>query len=251
MLELNKIYCGDCLDLMREMPDKCVDLIVTSPPYNICVEYEGNDEYTLKKQKYVNPSSDIRSDEEYVAWLNLVIKECIRVSRYVCWNVQWLRSTRTHVASIHSNFDTNLKEVFIWKKQAAASINWKNGGLARGWEYVFMLGDENTCTFPYNNFPPNGYIPNIQNWVKKDISVDNHHARFPLVLPSYFISNFTKENDIVLDPFNGSGTSCIASRKLGRNYIGMDKEPIYVDQATKALLRVNNHKITDFFGVAP
>lgn len=246
-LKINSIYCGDCLPLLLKMPDKSVDLIVTSPPYNICVEYEGTDEYTLKKQKYLDPTCDIRTDAEYVAWLDNVITECLRVSRYVCWNVQWLRSTRTHIASIHNNFDINLKEVFIWKKQVAASINWKNGGLAKGWEYVFMMGDENTCTFPYNNFPANGYVPNIQNWVKKDGPKENHHARFPFVLPQYFIQNFTKEGDIVLEPFLGTGTTCAAAKVLNRNYIGIDISEEYCAIARKRVASVNNHRLKEWF----
>jgi site-specific DNA-methyltransferase (adenine-specific) len=242
----NNIYCGDCLSLMKDIPDKSIDLIVTSPPYNICVEYEGDDEYTLKKQKYLNPKCDVRTDEDYVQWLDDVIKECLRVSRYVCWNVQWLKSTRSHIASIHNNFDSNLKEVFIWKKQCAASINARSGGLCKGWEYVFMLGDNNLCTFNYNNFPENGYVPNIKTWTDKE-RVEDHRATFPLVLPEHFITNFTKDGDTVLDPFNGSGTTCKAARIHNRNYIGFDISQEYCDIARKRVESVNNRKLGEWF----
>jgi len=230
-LELNRIYCRDCLEGMREMSDKCVDLTVTSPPYNIGILYNGDNEYTLKKQKYVNTEDDVKIEQEYVKWLDAVLLECLRISRYVCWNVQFLRSTKTHIASIHENYRGNLKEIFIWKKQAVANINWKIGGLAKGWEYIFMLGADDKCTFPYNNFPSNGYVPNIQTWTLKDNANGEHHAMFPVVVPSYFISYFTKENDVVLDPFMGSGTTAVAAVRNGRQFIGFEKEQSYFDAA--------------------
>ena len=249
MLELNHIYQGDCLDLMQEMPDKCVDLIITSPPYNMGNKSLGYQPNSTVEQKHYDKYDDNKKEIEYILMLNNVITEGLRISRYVFWNVQFVRTTRNHIFTIQDEFKDNLKDIFIWKKQAVSSITAKNGGMGKGWEYIFMFGENNLSTFEYNNFPKNGYVPNIQEWFKSEY-FDNHHATFPIELPEYFIRFFTKEGDIVLDPFNGTGTTCKAAKINQRNFIGIDVSEEYCAIAERRLEKVNNRKITDFFGVS-
>ena len=163
MIPLNTIQCRDCLEGMRDIPDKIVDLVITSPPYNL------GDDYKLAKQpnstigqKHYGEYDDKRSPENYVIWLNEVLKESLRISRYVFWNVQFMRPTRDHILSIQNEFKDNLKDIFIWKKQCVSNINASKGGMGRGWEYIFAFGEDNSTNFKYNNFPSNGYVPNIQ-----------------------------------------------------------------------------------------
>jgi DNA modification methylase len=76
-----------------------------------------------------------------------------------------------------------------------------------------------------------------------------HPTQKPLKLMQWCLEKYTGEGMTVLDPFMGSGTTCVACKKLGRNFIGIEKEPAYVEIALKRLEKVNNHKITDYFGV--
>ncbi len=233
---------GDCLEVMKTIPDKSVDLVITSPPYNMGGVSLGYQPLSTVGQKHYGEYQDKRNDQEYVDWCMSVIKECLRVSRYVFWNVQFVRSTRGMILALQNTFEDKLKDIFIWEKQAVASIAAKDGGLAKGWEYVFMLGQDNLTTFNYNNFPKNGYVPNIKTWYKKE-TFKEHHATFTREMCYYFIENFTKEGDTVLDPFSGTGTTLVAAKELKRKSIGIDIDPNYykiaerrINQTTENLL---------------
>jgi site-specific DNA-methyltransferase (adenine-specific) len=214
-----------------------VDLVLTSPPYNMGKGKSlGYQPLSKVGQKFYGEYSDDKTDEQYCDWCIKVIRECLRVSRYVFWNVQFVRSTRGMILMIQNEFQNNLKDIFIWEKQAVSSITGKNGGMAKGWEYVFMFGQDNLSTFPYNNFPKNGYVPNIKTWYKKE-SFKEHHATFTQEMCVYFCEYFTKKGDTVLDPFMGTGTTGDACKELGRNFIGIEIDPTYFKIAEQ---RINN-----------
>lgn len=224
---VNKVIQGDCLEVMKKLPDKYVDLVVTSPPYNmgkVSLGYQPNS--TVGQSFYGENCDDNKNDSEYIKWCIEIINKCLRISNYVFWNVQFVRSTRNMVFELQSVFKNKIKDIFIWEKQAVASITSKKGGMAKGWEYIFMLGQDNLSTFTNNSFPENGYVPNIKTWYKKE-SFKEHHATFPIAMPSYFIKNFTKKDNIVLDPFLGTGTTALACVKLNRRFIGIEKEERY------------------------
>ena len=220
----------DCLEGMKQIENKSIDLVITSPPYNMGGKSLGYQPNSTVGQKHYGEYNDKKTDEEYIQWLNSVIKESLRISRYVFWNVQFVRSTRNHILTIQNKFKDNLKDIFIWKKQCVSNITAQEGGLGKGWEYIFMFGENNLSTFEYNNFPDNGYVPNIQEWFKLE-HFNDHHATFPLELPEYFIQYFTKENDIVYDPFMGSGMTARAAIKLNRKFSGTEIDQSYFDAA--------------------
>lgn len=109
--------------------------------------------------------------------------------------------------------------------------------MATGWEYVFIFGKDNNRNFENSNFPPNNYVPNIKTFYKKE-NFPEHHATFPQELPAYFIQYFSKEGEIIFDPFNGTGQTCVAAKKLNRSFIGCDISQKYCDIANQ-LLRQN------------
>ena len=220
------IYHGDCQDILPELPK--VDLVLTSPPYNMGNKSLGYQPNSKVGQKHYGEYDDNKDENEYVSWCSHIIQSCLGISRYVFWNVQYVRSTRNHIYDLQITYKNNIKDIFIWAKQSVSSITSKSGGLAKGWEYVFMMGENDLSTFPHNSFPNNGYVPNIQTWYKKQ-SFKEHHATFPIEMAAYFCNNFTKHNDIILDPFMGSGTTLVAAKQLGRKAIGIEIEETYCE----------------------
>ena len=243
---VNKIICGDCLEVMKDIPDKSVDLVLTSPPYNMGKGKSlGYQPLSTIGQKFYGDYADDKTDGEYIDWCISVIRECLRVSRYVFWNVQFTRSTRNMIFVLQQSFKNNLKDIFIWQKQSVTSITARDGGMAKGWEYVFMLGENNLSTFKYNNFPENGYVSNIATWYKKE-SFPEHHATFTVEMAKYFCEYFAKKSDLILDPFFGSGTTGVAAKLLGRQFIGIEISEKYCEIAQKRIDGTLVNKKLDF-----
>ena len=233
---INKIIQGDCLEVMKQMPDKCVDLVVTSPPYNTGNKSLGYHPNSITGDGFYDQYEDNKDAGEYTDWIISSISECLRVSKYVFWNMQMLSGNKETILDVLQHFRNNFKDIFIWQKQAVSQI--VKGRLAKGYEFVFMFGEDNNMTFESKNFPENSYVPNIKTWYKRE-SIPEHHATFPLDLPAYLVKNFTQPNDTVLDPFLGSGTTAVAAKQLGRNYIGIEISEKYCKIAEDRLRQEN------------
>ena len=209
MLELNKIYCGDCLEYMREMPDKCVDLVLTDPPYGI-----GFSNNPVRQEYKKNDYDETRPDSKH-------FKELFRVSnnQIIC-------------GGNYYNLPISRGWIFWYKHQPVDN-------LADG-ELIWTSFDRVVKCFDYP-------YTNVMQGNGSRTEARYHPNQKPLALMMWCLEKYSKEGMTVLDPFMGSGTTCVACKKLGRNYIGIEKEPAYIEIALKRLEKVNNHKITDFF----
>ena len=216
MLDLNQIYCGDCLDLMREMPDKSVDLVLTDPPYGIKLT---NEKLQTRKQ-CADPIDYGHFEWDMEAPDQIVFLEMFRVSKN------------------QIIFGGNYFALFpspcwiVWDKD--------NSGDFADAELAWTSFTTPTRIFKYRW---NGMIQ--QDMAHKEKR--EHPTQKPLPLMMWCLEKYSDEGMTVLDPFMGSGTTCVACKKLGRKYIGIDKEPAYVEIARKRIERANNHKLTDFW----
>lgn len=242
----NKIYNEDCLETMQRMNDNFVDVTVTSPPYNIG---KGRKNGKRKNILSYDTYDDNLSKENYYKVCTTWIKEMLRVTKYhVFFNIQELRGNKGIIKKIYENFSEQIKDVFIWAKTNPPS-NINDNGVSKGYEYIFCFSKDEPqkSTFNYANFSNyNGdYVKNI---IIKPVNVDKqvlketkqHNFAFPLWLPKYFINYFSKENDLIYDPFMGVGTTATASVILKRNYIGSEISKKYVDVANKRILKYKN-----------
>jgi site-specific DNA-methyltransferase (adenine-specific) len=267
-LELNQIYCGDCLDLMREMPDKSVDLTVTSPPYDNLREYKG---YAFDFEGIAKELFRITKGGGVVVWV--VGDATINGSE---------TGTSFRQALYFKEIGFNLHDTMIYEKLTPLPLNSQNR-YNQEFEFMFILSKNfpktsNVIQLPTknpgrkyrvcrNNETSNGggavntkdksftqnKTKNMGNiWGYIGVSGDQyerHPAAFPEELANDHILSWSNEGDLVLDPFSGSGTTAKMAKVNQRNFIGIDISQEYCDIAEKRLEKVNNHKITDFFGV--
>ena len=236
---ISKIINEDCLFVLPQIPNKSVKLVITSPPYNMGGKSLGYQPRSKISDKHYDIYDDDLDEKEYTDFLIKCIELCLLKADYVFWNIQFLKSTKNTIIDIQNRFRNNLKDIFIWHKQAISQIINKDTNqpvrMATGWEYVFIFGDDNSKSFDNVNFPKNNYVPNIKTWHKTE-SFQEHHAIFPIELPYYFIQYFSKPNDIILDPFIGVGTTAAAAKLLKRNFIGIDVSSNYCEIARKRVL---------------
>jgi len=224
------IYHGDCREIFPEIPK--VEICVTSPPYNMKGKSLGCHPGSKTGDAYYGEYKDNLSDYDYLSFISDVCHSCLSVSENVFWNMQMLSGNKGVFLSLLHSMAANLKDIFIWEKQAVAQV--AKGKMATGYEFVLCLGKDNSMIFNQDTFPKNNYVPNIQTWYKSE-SFPEHHATFPIDLPKYFIRHFTRKDGAVLDPFMGVGTTLRAAKDLGRKAIGIEIEEKYCEISAKRL----------------
>lgn len=238
--KLNKIYCKSSED-MSEIPDNSVNLMITSPPYNVGKEYDND-----------------LTVNEYAKLLENVFKETYRklaTGGRACINIANIG--RKPYIPLHSliidimlNIGYIMRGEIIWDKSASVggSCAWgswqsaSNPVLRDVHEYILVFCKESFSkkkvaekkdTITKDDFL--SWTKSIWTFPTESAKKIGHPAPFPIELPHRLINLYSYEKDVVLDPFVGSGTTCLAAIKNNRNYIGYDNVEEYVDLANKRL----------------
>lgn len=221
-MELNKIYNGDCLEIMKTFPDKSVDLIVTDPPYS-GLNSKSRGDGRFSQQEYHIEFDDM-SERAFLMFIRPIFQELYRVLKvgghmYVFTDWKQLRNMADQV------------ELASFK--IVGLICWDKGHFGTGAGYrsqgeyilVFSKGIPNTFN-----------LKNVGNVIKEKRESGKHPHQKPLRLLKTFIENSTSTLDcLVLDPFLGSGTTAVAAKQLGRNYIGIEISEKYCKIAEERL----------------
>jgi DNA modification methylase len=240
---VNKIVCADSLEYLKTLPDNCIDIIVTSPPYNFGLDYENH--------------NDTSHWNRYYDMLFKIFKECIRVLKYggrFVVNVQPLYSDYIPTHHIISSFFIQQKMIWkgeiIWEKnnyncKYCSWGSWKSPAspyLKYTWEFleVFCKG---SLKKPGSKENIDINEEEFKQWVvakwsiapERNMKEYGHPAMFPEQLVERVLKLFSYKNDIVLDPFNGAGTTTVAAKRLHRRYLGIDISREYCDTALKRL----------------
>ena len=222
-MEINKIYNENCLDTMAKMPNNFVDLIVTSPPYNVWRNRRTQArkaEYWKRTNIVYDIYSDKMTDEEYQSWQIQVINECIRV----------LKPTGTMVYNHKDqifNFKVTSPLEWIIKSNAVyrQRITWDRGGMQafnnvrfyRNDEDIYILGKE-AKGFTWNK----DCAKYMSIWRITPERSSDHPAPFPEEIPRRCVEAFSEDGMVVYDPFAGSGTTLVVANRMNRNWIGSE-----------------------------
>jgi site-specific DNA-methyltransferase (adenine-specific) len=236
---LNKVIVGDALEILKTIPDKSIDITVTSPPYNKRNKSHG---WLVTKEKY-SDYDDLLVEDKYQEWQIELLNELERVTKpggSVFYNhkIRWDDGKLIHPFEWVSKSVWNMRQEIIWDRMIAANM--------RGWR--FWQVDERIY---WLNKPVEKYLIGKEIeakhakfssiWrMKPEPRNENHPAPFPLGLPLRAIySILERKGKVVLDPFAGTGTTLVAAKILGHNYIGID---VSRDYAQIARTRLRNYK---------
>ena len=223
---VNQIYNESCLDTMKKMKDNSIDLVVTSPPYNMNLRIR-NGEYCSRQivkefsTKYSNFDDNLPIEDFYKLH-SKIISELLRVSKIVFYNIQIVTGSKRAFFKIIGEYSDCLKDIVIWDKGYAQPAMASNV-LNRQTELILIFERENAISRQFSkcNFE-RGTLSDIWNITRGKKIDKNHSAVFPEKLVQTILSNFTNENDIVYDPFMGTGTTAVVSAKLNRHWIGSE-----------------------------
>lgn len=266
MIEFNQILHGNCLELLKVIPDSSIDLIITSPPYADQREktYGG-----IKADAYVEwfiPCADemlrvLKPTGSFV--LNIkervvngerhpYVLELILSMRQHGW--LWTEEYMWHKKNSHpgkwpNRFRDNWERLLHFNKQRKFKMNQDAVMVPVGeWAKERLSNLSETDQRRDDSRVGSGFGKKIANWVGREMVYPSnvlhmatecynrgHSATFPVALPEWFIRLFTEPGDVVLDPFMGSGTTAVAAARLGRAYLGIEINAAYIQLAEARL----------------
>lgn len=231
MLELNKIYNADCLEVIKQIPDNSIDLILTDPPYNIS---KGRRSFTRdgKKINLDFGDWDKYSTEDYFSFITSYLTECFRIMKnnssiYCCISPQFI----SYLKNIWLSTGGTDGHTIVWYKSNPVphflKCNWINSI-----ELISYMKKGK----PVFNFDLQKNMHNLfSTGVVSGFERTDHPTQKPIKLFRKFINVSSNPDDIVFDGFLGSGTTAIACIRSNRNYIGCEIDKGYFDIANKRI----------------
>lgn len=225
-LELNRIYQQDCIEGMRRIPDGSVSLAIVDPPYGI--NFRSNH----RKSSALKTTSGIANDGvDNADFLDKVIVELNRVlspNAHIYWFTRWDKIAEQQ--PLLERF-FQVKNSLIWMKN-----NWSMGDLfgAYAGQYENILFAQKGRRL-LNEVDGKTRHPDILQFDRVSPNKLRHSHEKPEELIEFLICKSSEEGDVVISPFCGSGTDCVAAAKTGRNFISFELDPEHIETANKRL----------------
>ena len=224
---------GDCLEIMKDIPDKSIDLIITSPPYNI-----GN----MKSNtiKYGTYNGNNMKEGDYQSWQIEVLNECFRVlkdegSMFYNHKVRIKKGLAIHPLEWVFQSKFLLKQEITWDMGKSANCD-KIRFFPFSERVYWLVKDRKTKLYNKDNLSDVWRV--VPTHRRKDTG---HIAVMPEMIVNNILNNI--DGDVVLDPFMGSGTTGVVCRDLNRNFIGIELDEDYINIAKNRIQEIENQLI--------
>ena len=250
---INEVTCGDSEQLIQELDDNSIDLLVTSPPYNVDLGYNA------KHQNPYDLYQDNKSHSDYIEWLQRIfgsVKAKMVSGGRVCINIGDGKNgsvpTHSDIIQFMAN-DLNylpMTTIIWYKNQIGNRTAWgsymspSSPSFPTPFEYILVfakdtkkkVGDKDKITVEKDEFIKNSlsvwtFAPETR---QKKMGLN---AMFPVELPKRLIQMLSYKDDVVFDPFSGLGTTCVTAKHLERQYIGFEMS---VDYCQRSRTRIKN-----------
>ncbi len=231
---LNKFICGNTIDIMKQIPDSSIDLVVTSPPYNL-KNSTGNGMKDGRGGKWSNAAlingyshyNDNMPHDEYVTWQRKCLREMLRIipeNGAIFYNHKW----RVQAGLLQDRNDIvtgfPVRQIIIWRRKGG--INFNPGYFLPTYEIIYLIAKPKFRLAKKAN--AHGDV-----WEFVQESKNKHPAPFPVDLIERIISSTIA--NIILDPFMGSGTTALVAKNNNRDFVGIDISPEYCEMAQQRL----------------
>ncbi|MFH1825568.1 MAG: DNA methyltransferase [Candidatus Firestonebacteria bacterium] len=241
-MEINKVFLGDCIETMKKLPAKTIDLIFADPPFNIGIkydEYKDNipyDKYYNWSEKWIKEIYRLLKDDgtiyiaigdEFAAEINLILKKAgFHFRNWIIWYYTFGQSQRKKFNRSHTHI------LYFTKDKSRFTFNDKNIRIPSARQLVYRDRRAN----PIGKLPDDVWkFSRVCGTFKERII--NHPCQMPEDLLELIIKASSNEGDLVLDPFGGTGTTAEVAKRLKRDYITMEISEDYYNIIIK---RLNN-----------
>lgn len=218
---INTIQLGDCYELIKEIPDKSIDLVYIDIPYEKTKSndyYSGGGSFGVENREY---QKDLR-DKGLMDGIKLeILDELCRVMKHIYIYIWCSKEQIPKMLNYFLDKDCFYELMFWGKTNPTPTCN---GKYLSDVEYCLMFRQKGTLIYGTYESKSKFYISSTNT---NDKNLYNHPTIKPLELVKNHIVNSTQPGDVVLDCFCGSGTTCVACKETGRNYIGMEIDPEY------------------------
>jgi len=235
-MELNKIICGDCLEVMKSMGTGTIDCVVTSPPYNLGGDFHICNNGKRTTYGAYNTFCDKQDEKEYQENQIKVLQELYRITKNdsFCFYVHKERIIKNEIISPIEwikKTDWKIMQTVVLDMSATANVDKRRFFPVH--EYIFVL-----CKHKDAKLHNDHKLTSVWKTKKVPRKISGHPATFDYNIPFECILAATDEGDIVLDCYMGTGTTALAALFTNRKYIGIEIDKTYCSKTIKELEKV-------------
>jgi len=233
---VNKVVCGDCLKVMKDIPDKSINLVITSPPYNkhsANKKHDPKDAWVKSAISYGEFKDDL-PEKDYQKNQKEVLEECLRVLKddgSIFYNHKPRLVNHKAIFPHEWLLSFNIRQMIIWDRGNSPVLDPIR--FMPIVEYIFWITKGRFSP----KFNPEAFHYK-EIWRINPEKNNPHPAPFPSEIPKRCIVACSQENDLILDPFLGSGTTAVACKELGRRFIGIEISEEYC--------KIAEHRLSSF-----
>ena len=239
---MKNLFNENCLKTLSRLSDNSIDLVITSPPYNMNLRIRKGEYCSRQIVKELSTKYEEFSDNmpiaEYNKFHSEVLRELLRVSNLVFYNIQIVTGSKRSIFKMIGEFSEHLKDIIVWDK-GHGQPSMQEQVLNRQSELILVFEKDYPISRQFRSATfKRGTLNDIWS-IKREYKkiIKGHNAVFPEKLVEIILNNFSKQGDTIYDPFLGTGTTAAVAKKLGRNYMGSEISKKYFDIASE---RVND-----------
>jgi len=239
-IKINKVYLGDCIEVMKTLPDKSIDLIFADPPFNIGIKYDvyndniSYEEYYQWSEKWIqetyrllkdNGSMYIAIGDEFAAEINIILKRTgFYFRNWIIWYYAFGQNQKKKFNRSHTHI------LYFTKDKKRFVFNDKDIRVPSARQLIYKDKRAN----PIGKIPDDVWqFSRVCGTFKERI--EKHPCQMPESLLELIIKASSNKGDLVLDPFGGTGTTAAAAKKLNRNFITIEVSKEYYEIILKRL----------------
>lgn len=241
-IELDKVYNKDCITFMQAIPDKFIDYIFTSPPYNISKQIGSEGQMYAEYEDSLTP-------EEYFKWLCDIIDEGLRcVKMHFFMNIQMLGKNKECVLELFGKYRHIIKDRLVWQKSIVAP-HIQPGIMNSAFEDIIVFSNDRPHLKMFSDAK---WSQGTFNNVIKGINASQNKykmlnkATFPVYLPRIFMQNFGGKGKLWYDPFSGTGTTFLAATMEEMKFLGTELDPKQCEATNKRIFIEESQGKLDF-----